>query len=93
VVTRTNLLWSNEIYTCAGCGGSNESPFDKTEAFVFKREVPGFGFGLVERFAHVVRLEELHRIWNNLNYLPEWQISLENNIVSRRAHFLTTSIW
>jgi V8-like Glu-specific endopeptidase len=41
----TNLLWINKIYTCDVCGGSSGSPSDKTEAFVFKLEVPGFGFG------------------------------------------------
>jgi hypothetical protein len=40
----TNLLWSNEIYTCVVCGGSTVSPSDKTEAFVFKRKVPDLGF-------------------------------------------------
>jgi V8-like Glu-specific endopeptidase len=48
----TNLLWYNEIYTCAVCGGSSGSPFDETEAFVFKREVPGFSCGYAERFAY-----------------------------------------
>jgi hypothetical protein len=41
----TNLLCSNEIYTCAISGGPSGYPSDKTEAFVFKLEVPGFGFG------------------------------------------------
>jgi hypothetical protein len=46
------LLWPNEIHTCAVCGGSIDSPSDDTEAFVFKREGPGFGIGYAERFAH-----------------------------------------
>jgi hypothetical protein len=41
----TNLLWSNEIYSFAVCGGLNESLPGKTEAFVQKQGVPGFGFG------------------------------------------------
>jgi hypothetical protein len=40
----TNLFWTNEIYTSAVCGGSGGSPSDMTEAFVFKRQVPGIGF-------------------------------------------------
>jgi hypothetical protein len=49
----TILLWSNEIiYTCDVWGGASGSPSDKTMAFIFKREVPGFGFGYAERFAN-----------------------------------------
>jgi hypothetical protein len=29
----------------AVCRVPSKSPYDKTEAFVFKREAPGFGFG------------------------------------------------
>jgi hypothetical protein len=36
----------------------------------------------------MVKLDELHRIWINLNCLPEWQIVRESRMVSR-AHFLT----
>jgi hypothetical protein len=48
----TNMLWSIAIYTCAVSGGSCGSPSDKTKAFVFKRDVPGLGFGWAERSAH-----------------------------------------
>jgi hypothetical protein len=30
----------------------------------------------------MVKLDELHRIWNNSNYLPEWQIVRESRMVS-----------
>jgi hypothetical protein len=36
----------------------------------------------------MVKLDELHRIWNNSNCLPEWQIVHESRMVSR-THFLT----
>jgi hypothetical protein len=36
-------LVSNQIYSCAVCGGFSGSSSDKAEAFVLKREVPGFG--------------------------------------------------
>jgi hypothetical protein len=36
----------------------------------------------------MVKLEELHRIWNNLNCLPESQVVREGRMVSR-THFLT----
>jgi hypothetical protein len=35
----------------------------------------------------MVNVKELHRIWNNSNCLPEWQIVHESRIVSR-THFL-----
>jgi hypothetical protein len=35
----------------------------------------------------IVKLDELHRIWNNSNCLPEWQIVHESRMVSR-THFL-----
>jgi hypothetical protein len=40
---------------------------------------------LNERF--LVKLEELHRIWNNSNCLPEWQIVLESSMLSRTLFF------
>jgi hypothetical protein len=36
----------------------------------------------------MVKLDELHQIWNNSNCLPEWQIVRESRMVSR-THFLT----
>jgi hypothetical protein len=36
----------------------------------------------------IVKLNELHRIWNNLKCLPEWQIVSENRMVSS-MHLLT----
>jgi hypothetical protein len=36
----------------------------------------------------MVKLDELYRIWNNSNCLPEWQIVRESRMVSR-THFLT----
>jgi hypothetical protein len=36
----------------------------------------------------MVKLDELHRIWINPNYLPKWRIVRENRMVSR-AHFFT----
>jgi hypothetical protein len=36
----------------------------------------------------MVKLKELHRIWNKSNCLPEWQIVRESRIVMR-THFLT----
>jgi hypothetical protein len=35
----------------------------------------------------MVKLDELHRIWNNSNCLPEWQIVRKSRKVSR-THFL-----
>jgi hypothetical protein len=35
----------------------------------------------------MIRLEKLHRIWNNSNCLPEWQIVREGRMVST-THFL-----
>jgi hypothetical protein len=36
----------------------------------------------------MVKIDELNRIWNNLNSLPEWQIVRESRMVSK-THFLT----
>jgi hypothetical protein len=67
----TNLIWTNEIYSCDVCGGTSGSPSNKTEAFVFKREAPGFGFGFKPKDLLMVKLEELHRIWMNSTCLAE----------------------
>jgi hypothetical protein len=83
----TNLLWSNKIYTYAVCGSFSGSPSDKTEAFIFKREVPGLAL-VKPNDLLMVKLEELHRIWNNSNCLPKWLIVREIRMVSR-THFLT----
>jgi hypothetical protein len=36
----------------------------------------------------IVKHEKLHRIWNNSNCLPEWQIVRESRVVSK-SHLLT----
>jgi hypothetical protein len=82
-----NLLWSNEIYTCAVCRGCSGSPSDNTEAFVLNERF------LVSALVKpndllIVKLDKLHRIWNNSNCLPKWQIVHESRMVSR-LQFLT----
>jgi hypothetical protein len=42
---------------------------------------------LNERFFLMLKLEKLHRIWNNSNCLFEWQIVRESRMVSRTQFF------
>jgi hypothetical protein len=56
----TNLLWSNEIYTCAVCGVSSGSPSRQRLSFLNERFLVS---ALVKpNDLLMVKLEELHRI-------------------------------
>jgi hypothetical protein len=78
---RTRRIWFGLMRICGGSGGY---PFDKTKAFVLNDWLLVLGLVKPNDFL-MVRLMELHRIWNNSNCLPEWQIGGHT--------FLRSSTW
>jgi hypothetical protein len=85
----TNLLWSNDMRS------THVLFVEVLAGLPPRRQRLSF---LKERFLVsdlakpndllMVKLEELHRIWNNLKFLSEWYTVRESTMVSR-THFLT----